>query len=101
MVHVSQDKDLLQLVGTGVHVRMNTTSTYDDGFIFILCSFKQFFPVGLYIYTFFKVMVPKGREMMGAEQVVNKFGVSPELFRDYQAIMGDTSVRDTIVVDSK
>ena len=46
-------------------------------------------------------MVPKGREMMGAEQVVNKFGVSPELFRDYQAIMGDTSVRDTIVVDSK
>eukprot|EP01036_Dinobryon_divergens_P025655 gene25655-34228_t len=56
VVHVSQDKDLLQLVGTGVHV-----------------------------------MIPRGREMMGAEQVVNKFGVSPELFRDYQAIMGDAT----------
>lgn len=36
--------------------------------------------------------------MMGAEQVVNKFGVSPELFRDYQAIMGDATVRDATYI---
>ena len=43
-------------------------------------------------------MIPRGREMMGAEQVVNKFGVSPELFRDYQAIMGDATVRDATYI---
>ena len=50
---------------------------------------------------FYQVMVPKGREMMGVEQVVRKFGISPELFRDYQAIMGDSSVRLLIVLMHK
>ena len=41
-------------------------------------------------------MIPKGKEMMGAEEVFSKFGVHPSLFRDYQAIMGDKAVRTNV-----
>lgn len=58
VVHVSVDKDMLQLIDTGVHV--------------------------LNPYA-------KGRRVMGPEDVMEKFAVSPENLIDYQALAGDAS----------
>lgn len=54
VVHVSVDKDMLQLVEEGVHV-----------------------------------MHPFTLQLLGSEDVVDKFGVEPEAFIDYLAICGD------------
>ena len=38
-------------------------------------------------------MIPKGREMVGIDNVFNKYGIYPKQFCDFQAIMGDKVVR--------
>lgn len=41
-------------------------------------------------------MIPKGREMMGIEEVRRKYGIEPSLLREYQAITGDAVVRTVL-----
>lgn len=39
-------------------------------------------------------MIPKAKEMIGVDEVVKKYGIFPQLFCEYQAIMGDRAVRE-------
>lgn len=55
VVHVSTDKDMLQLIQPGVHV-----------------------------------MKPRTQEILGVAEVDQKFGVPPNMLRDYQALAGDS-----------
>lgn len=38
------------------------------------------------------IMLPKGKEMVGVQNVIEKFGIPPQSLCDYQALMGDAVV---------
>lgn len=45
----------------------------------------------LYTYPSFRIVDVKSKEVMGEEYLINKFGVTPDKFLDYQALVGDNS----------
>lgn len=84
VVHISNDKDMLQLIDEGIHVSHqnphNTLSHPLSPYLSLFSSSSLLSP---------QVMDPRSLSLSSSESVWEKFGVTPRQLPDFLALMGD------------